>query len=153
MHYRTLGGDQGLGYQRDVSRDAAVRHHRRRADRLAVLDRAGIEGSLRRLGTDRVDLCYAYPEDRRVSLDETVQALAGLVRDGAVGALGAGGHRTWRLAEARHTGTRAWRHSLCGCTPSSVPVSTPPEGADRGLRAGPVGPRTALSVVAGRFGD
>ncbi|GAA5611737.1 hypothetical protein Spla01_02892 [Streptomyces platensis] len=47
----------------------------------------------------------------------------------------------------------AWRHSLCGWTPSSAPVSTPPEGADRGFRAGPVGPRTALSVVAGRFGD
>ncbi|WP_327227941.1 aldo/keto reductase [Streptomyces platensis] len=65
--------------------------------------RAGVEGSLRRLGTDRVDLYYAHPEDRRVSLDETVEALAGLVQDGTVGALGAGGHRTWRLAEARHT--------------------------------------------------
>lgn len=65
--------------------------------------RAGIEGSLRRLGTDRVDLYYAHIEDRGVPLEETVEALAGLVRDGRVGVLGAGNHRTWRLAEARHT--------------------------------------------------
>ncbi|MEU8997881.1 aldo/keto reductase [Streptomyces caniferus] len=65
--------------------------------------RAGIEGSLRRLGTDRVDLLYAHLDDRRVRLDDTVEALAGLVRDGTVGSLGATDHRTWRLAEARQT--------------------------------------------------
>ncbi len=69
----------------------------------AAAVRTGIEGSLRRLGTDRVDLYYAYPEDRVVPVEETVEALAGLVRDGRVGTLGAGGHRTWRLAVARHT--------------------------------------------------
>ncbi|UKY48499.1 aldo/keto reductase [Streptomyces inhibens] len=65
--------------------------------------RAAIQGSLRRLGTDRVDLYYAHVEDRGVPLEETVEALAGLVQDGVVGTLGAGNHRTWRLAEARHT--------------------------------------------------
>ncbi|KOT86196.1 oxidoreductase [Streptomyces sp. NRRL F-5755] len=63
--------------------------------------RDGIEGSLRRLGTDRVDLYYAHIEDRSVPLEETVGALAGLVRDGSVGLLGASNHATWRLAEAR----------------------------------------------------
>ncbi|MFI0715821.1 aldo/keto reductase [Streptomyces inhibens] len=65
--------------------------------------RAALQGSLRRLGTDRVDLYYAHIEDRGVPLEETVEALAGLVQDGVVGTLGAGNHRTWRLAEARHT--------------------------------------------------
>ncbi|REK84344.1 aldo/keto reductase [Streptomyces inhibens] len=65
--------------------------------------RAALQGSLRRLGTDRVDLYYAHIEDRGIPLEETVEALAGLVQDGVVGTLGAGNHRTWRLAEARHT--------------------------------------------------
>ncbi|TJZ58656.1 aldo/keto reductase [Streptomyces piniterrae] len=63
---------------------------------------AGIDGSLRRLGTDRVDVYYAHVEDRGVPLEETVQTLAGLVRGGRVGALGVSNHPTWRLAEARH---------------------------------------------------
>lgn len=65
--------------------------------------RAGIEGSLRRLGTDRVDLFFAHIEDRRVPLGETVEALAALVEDGTVGTLGASNHRVWRLAEAQLT--------------------------------------------------
>ncbi|MFI2242331.1 aldo/keto reductase [Streptomyces chrestomyceticus] len=64
--------------------------------------RNAVDGSLRRLGTDRVDLYYAHVEDRTVPLEETVGALAALVRDGAVGVLGASNHATWRLAEARH---------------------------------------------------
>ncbi|MFJ9413383.1 aldo/keto reductase [Streptomyces sp. NPDC101227] len=63
--------------------------------------RAALEGSLRRLGTDRVDLYYAAVDDRRVPLAETVEALAGLVLDGRAGALGVSNHPTWRLAEAR----------------------------------------------------
>ncbi|MGW3245790.1 aldo/keto reductase [Streptomyces sp. NPDC001070] len=63
--------------------------------------RAGLRGSLRRLGTDRVDVHYAHIEDRRVPLEETVEAFAGLVADGTVGTLGVSNHATWRVAEAR----------------------------------------------------
>ncbi|MFG2141472.1 aldo/keto reductase [Streptomyces sp. NPDC048650] len=63
--------------------------------------RTALEGSLRRLGTDRVDLYYAHIEDRRIPLEETVGALAALVAEGRVGLLGASNHPTWRLAEAR----------------------------------------------------
>ncbi|MEU9122543.1 aldo/keto reductase [Streptomyces sp. NPDC048506] len=69
----------------------------------AAAVRAALEGSLRRLGTERVDLYYAHIEDRGTPLEETVGALAALVQHGAVGTLGASNHRTWRLAEARHT--------------------------------------------------
>ncbi|QHC22453.1 aldo/keto reductase [Streptomyces sp. GS7] len=65
--------------------------------------RTAVEGSLRRLGTDRVDLYYAHIEDRRVPLEETVGTLAGFVRDGRVGTLGASNHATWRLAVARQS--------------------------------------------------
>jgi aryl-alcohol dehydrogenase-like predicted oxidoreductase len=63
--------------------------------------RAGAEGSLKRLGTDRIDLYYAHIEDRRVPLEETVGAFADLVADGTVGTLGVSNHPAWHIAEAR----------------------------------------------------
>ncbi|MDX2644618.1 aldo/keto reductase [Streptomyces sp. PA03-1a] len=63
--------------------------------------RAGLRESLRRLGTDRVDLHYAHVEDPRVPLEETVGAFAGLVADGTVGTPGVSNHATRRIAEAR----------------------------------------------------
>jgi aryl-alcohol dehydrogenase-like predicted oxidoreductase len=67
--------------------------------------RAGLEGSLRRLGTDRVDLHYAHIEDRFVPLEETVGAFGELVADGTVGVLGVSNHSAWRIAEARRLAT------------------------------------------------
>lgn len=63
--------------------------------------RAGLQGSLRRLGTDRVDVYHAHIDDPRVPLEETVEAFAGLATDGTVGTLGVSNHTTRRIAEAR----------------------------------------------------
>ncbi|GGZ10807.1 aldo/keto reductase [Streptomyces poonensis] len=63
--------------------------------------RAGVEGSLRRLGTDRIDLYWAHMEDRGVSLDESVEAFGALVAEGAVGRLGCSNHPVWRVERAR----------------------------------------------------
>jgi aryl-alcohol dehydrogenase-like predicted oxidoreductase len=65
--------------------------------------RAGLEGSLRRLGTDRLDLYYAHVEDRSVPVEETAGTFAKLVGEGAVGALGVSNHPTWRIEQARRT--------------------------------------------------
>ncbi|GCE78113.1 oxidoreductase [Cellulomonas biazotea] len=65
--------------------------------------RAAVEGSLKRLGTDRIDVYWAHVEDRTVPLEETVAAFGALVADGTVGALGASNHATWRLERARRT--------------------------------------------------
>jgi aryl-alcohol dehydrogenase-like predicted oxidoreductase len=46
--------------------------------------RGSIEGSLRRLGTDRVDLYYQHRVDPNVPIEETVGALAELVQQGKV---------------------------------------------------------------------
>lgn len=43
-----------------------------------------VEGSLRRLGTDRIDLYYVHRFDERTALDETLRALDDLVRAGKV---------------------------------------------------------------------
>ncbi|MFC5661386.1 aldo/keto reductase [Kitasatospora misakiensis] len=63
--------------------------------------RAGIEGSLRRLGTDHVEVYWSHIEDRAVPLDETVQTLAELVTSGKAGAVGASNHAVWRVERAR----------------------------------------------------
>ena len=50
--------------------------------------RASIEGSLRRLGTDHVDLYYQHRVDPNVPIEETVGAMAELVQQGKVRHLG-----------------------------------------------------------------
>ncbi len=50
--------------------------------------RRSIEGSLRRLGTDYVDLYYLHRVDPRTPIEETVGAMAKLVADGKVRHLG-----------------------------------------------------------------
>lgn len=62
--------------------------------------RAGIEGSLRRLGTDRVDLYYAHRDDPQTALAETMATLDSLVREGLVRELGASNYGADRLREA-----------------------------------------------------
>ncbi|MFL6054388.1 MAG: aldo/keto reductase, partial [Actinoallomurus sp.] len=63
--------------------------------------RSAIEGSLHRLGTDRVDVYWAHIEDRTVPIEETVDAFASLVEEGTVGVLGASNHALWKVERAR----------------------------------------------------
>ncbi|MFD2349302.1 aldo/keto reductase [Nonomuraea ferruginea] len=55
----------------------------------AAAIRTAIEGSLRRLGTDRVDLYWAHIEDRSVPLEETLGTFEELVQAGRALAIGA----------------------------------------------------------------
>jgi aryl-alcohol dehydrogenase-like predicted oxidoreductase len=59
--------------------------------------RHALDGSLRRLGTDHVDLYYVHVDDVSTPLEETLEALAGLVRAGKVRHLGWSNVRTWRM--------------------------------------------------------
>jgi len=61
-----------------------------------------IDDSLARLGTDHVDVWYLHREDPSVPLQETVAAVADIVRAGKVRYLGVSNHRAWRLAEIVH---------------------------------------------------
>jgi aryl-alcohol dehydrogenase-like predicted oxidoreductase len=62
------------------------------------------EASLRRLGTDRIDLFYQHRVDPTVPIEEVVGAMADLVREGKVRFLGLSeaGERTIRRAHAVH---------------------------------------------------
>jgi aryl-alcohol dehydrogenase-like predicted oxidoreductase len=50
--------------------------------------RAAVEGSLKRLGTDHIDLYYQHRVDRNTPIEETVGALAKLVAEGKVRYIG-----------------------------------------------------------------
>jgi aryl-alcohol dehydrogenase-like predicted oxidoreductase len=63
--------------------------------------RQALDGSLRRLGTDHVDLYYVHVDDPATPLEETLEALAGLVQAGKVRHLGWSNVRTWRLEAIR----------------------------------------------------
>jgi len=62
--------------------------------------RAACDASLRRLGVDVIDLYQVHAPDPAVPLEETLEALDGLVRAGQVRALGASNHPAWLLAWA-----------------------------------------------------
>jgi aryl-alcohol dehydrogenase-like predicted oxidoreductase len=66
--------------------------------------REAVEGSLRRLGTDRIDLLYQHRVDPAVPIEETVGAMADLVQQGKVRFLGLSeaGEQTIRRAHAVH---------------------------------------------------
>ncbi|MDE2280023.1 MAG: aldo/keto reductase [Xanthomonadaceae bacterium] len=62
--------------------------------------RAAAEGSLRRLGTDRIDLYFAHEDDSSVPMHETLDAFARLIEEGKVRAIGASNFSAARTAEA-----------------------------------------------------
>jgi aryl-alcohol dehydrogenase-like predicted oxidoreductase len=65
-----------------------------------------IDGSLRRLQTDYVDLYQAHVDDPRVPLEETLGTFNDLVKAGKVRALGASNHSAARLAQALEVSRR-----------------------------------------------
>lgn len=59
-----------------------------------------IDESLRKLGTDYVDLYYAHTDDANTPIEETMAAFDALVKKGKVRHLGGSNYDTWRFAEA-----------------------------------------------------
>ncbi len=70
--------------------------HRGLSRRWAML---AVEGSLRRLGTDWIDVYYLHREDHGTPLEETVQAMGDLIRAGKIRYFGLSNFRGWRIAE------------------------------------------------------
>ncbi len=66
-----------------------------------------IEGSLRRLGTDYIDLYQLHTPDRITPIDETLDAMNDLVRAGKVRYLGCSNMAAWEVADAAHVAAAA----------------------------------------------
>jgi aryl-alcohol dehydrogenase-like predicted oxidoreductase len=58
------------------------------------------EASLRRLGTDWIDVYYVHRPSTQVPIDETLRALTDLVRSGKVRYLGTSSFAAWQIVEA-----------------------------------------------------
>lgn len=90
--------------------------------------RLAVEGSLRRLGIDRIDLLYTHIDDHTTPLEDTLATLDDLVADGLVGHVAASNMRARRFAHARSiqaaNGWAAYRaiqqqHSLLKTNPDA----------------------------------
>jgi len=71
-----------------------------RAGRSAI--RHAIEGSLRRLGTDHIDLYQYHRFDPATPLEETLDALQDLVQEGKIRYFGHTTFRGWQVADAHY---------------------------------------------------
>ena len=66
----------------------------------------GAEDSLRRLGTDYIDLYQVHEWDGQTPLEESLQALDDLVRSGKVRYIGCSNYAAWQLMKALWTADR-----------------------------------------------
>lgn len=89
-------GNQGLSYSQIMS---------------------GIDGSLRRLQTDYVDLYYCHADDSLTPLEETLRALGELITAGKVRAIGASNYTGVRLAEALRIADEIGLPRFCAVQP------------------------------------
>jgi len=98
----TVGpGEQVVGewLARERVRDEFVVAATVRPAASAITDQA--EASLRRLRTDRIDLCYAQDDDPTASQAEPLKAFAALITRGSVRMVGCGHFTAQRLRQAR----------------------------------------------------
>ncbi|MBK9383400.1 MAG: aldo/keto reductase [Planctomycetes bacterium] len=66
-----------------------------------------VEASLRRLGTDRIDLFFLHRFDEATPLEESLRALDDLVRQGKILYLGASNFAAWQVMKALGISARA----------------------------------------------
>jgi aryl-alcohol dehydrogenase-like predicted oxidoreductase len=89
-----VGSDMGLGYK-CLRRDYIMQ---------------AVEGSLRRLHVDAIDLYQSHWDDEATPFDETLDAYARLIEQGKVKAIGASNLKAGRLAEALEVSRRNGFH-------------------------------------------
>ncbi len=69
----------------------------------AAYIRTSVEGSLRRLGTDHIDLYQLHVPDPQTPIEETLETLDDLVTAGTVRAIGSSNLSAWQLVDAAWT--------------------------------------------------
>ncbi len=68
--------------------------------------REEVELSLRRLGTDRIDLYYMHMPDPHTPIDETLGAFQELIEAGKIRAIGHSNYAAWQVMEMIHVAER-----------------------------------------------
>ena len=72
-----------------------------------------LEATLRRLGTDRLDLFYYHKPDRRAPIGDTLEVLNGLLERGLVREIGCSNFSIAQLDEAARVAAEAWAARFC----------------------------------------
>lgn len=101
------------------------------------------ESSLRRLGTDRIDLYYLHRPDPDTSLEESMRALDDVVRQGKVLYLGTSHYPAWQIMEGLWISDR---HALAPFVCDQPSYSLLERGPERELL--PFAAATGFGVVA-----
>jgi aryl-alcohol dehydrogenase-like predicted oxidoreductase len=86
----------GMDMRGEYGADHGVRASRRYV-------RRAVEGSLRRLGVDHIDLYQLHVPDEVTPIEETLSVLTELVREGKIGYLGCSNLDAWQVADADWT--------------------------------------------------
>jgi aryl-alcohol dehydrogenase-like predicted oxidoreductase len=73
---------------------------------------ASVDASLRRLGTDHIDLYQVHRWDHATPIEETMESLDSVVRTGKVRYVGASSMYAWQLAKAQHVAERHGWHGF-----------------------------------------
>ncbi|MET7935984.1 aldo/keto reductase [Streptomyces sp. NPDC005322] len=83
------------------------------ADKLSALNiRRAVDASLKRLGTDYIDLYQFHHVDRSTPWDEIWQAMDVLVQQGKILYVGSSNHAGWHIAKANETAHRRGAYGL-----------------------------------------
>ncbi|MGA1287051.1 MAG: aldo/keto reductase [Rubrivivax sp.] len=114
------------------------------------------EDSLRRLGTDHVDLYYLHRDYLGLDLEEPLRAIDSLLRAGKIRAWGLSNFRGWRIAEAVHMARALNMPAPAACQPYYNLLNRQPEVevlpvcAHHGLGIVPYSP-IARGVLTGKY--
>jgi len=114
------------------------------------------EDSLRRLGTDHVDLYYLHRDYLGLDLEEPLRAIDSLLRAGKIRAWGLSNFRGWRIAEAVHLARALNMPAPAACQPYYNLLNRQPEVevlpvcAHHGLGVVPYSP-IARGVLTGKY--
>ncbi|MFC7396639.1 aldo/keto reductase [Chelatococcus sp. GCM10030263] len=115
-----------------------------------------VQASLKRLGTDFIDILYLHKEDRLTPLEETVRALADLQRAGAIRYFGISNFKAWRIAriaaicDAEGIDRPVVDQPLYHALNRSVEVEVLPACAELGIGVVVYSP-TARGVLTGKY--
>lgn len=114
------------------------------------------DDSLRRLGTDVIDIYYLHRDDLETPLDETVSALGDLIRAGKIRHWGVSNYRGWRIAEIVRTARALGVDGPVVCQPYYNAMNRMPEVeilpacAHYGIGVVPYSP-LARGVLTGKY--
>ena len=128
--------------------------NRRGLSRKWIMEQAA--ASLKRLGTDFIDILYLHKEDTLTPLEETVRALADLQRSGAIRYFGLSNYRAWRIAricdicDAEGIDRPVVAQPLYHALNRSIEVEVLPVCAEFGLGVFPYSPN-ARGVLSGKY--